>query len=136
MIEIATTHDEDPEVPQIDLFSIDGVVYTMPAVVPGNLSLRVMEGVRQQGWEPTMAWALEEVMGNDAYRALLDCTAIRPGQLGQIMTAVQEHIMGQMEDLGKGGSSSDGRKSGGSWTPPTTSRPTSGRSTTSAKRKR
>jgi hypothetical protein len=136
MIEITTATEPTEEIPGIEVFSIDGVVYSMPAEVPGNMSLRVMESVRQQGWEATMAWALEEVLGTGAYRALLECTAITAAQLGQILTAVQEHIMGQMEDLGKDGSPNGGRKSGGSWTTPTTSRQTSGRSTTSAKRKR
>lgn len=81
----------------VDLFSIDGQVYQMPARVGANIALGYMKLVRTHGQEAAMGWALEKVLGTDAYDALMGCDEVEPEDLEAIMTAVHENVMGAVE---------------------------------------
>lgn len=94
LIEITTSTEPVATEP---LFSIDGVVYSMPVEVPGNVALGYLEQMRQGGEAVAIAWALEQVLGEKAYQALVNCKSLQPHQLSAIMTIVTERIMGALE---------------------------------------
>jgi hypothetical protein len=100
MIEIVTTTpvNEDREA----LFSIDGTTYTIPVEVPGNLALQAIERTRYESETAVTAWIMEQVLGRDAYRALLDCPHVKPSQLKAITMICREKVMGDLEEEGKG----------------------------------
>jgi hypothetical protein len=134
MIEIDTTAPVD-DVPPIPVFSIDGKQYTMPGVIPGSIALQVLERIRTDGEAQATAWAVPEVLGEEAWYALLNCPNIQQHQVQAIMEVVGEHVMGALEGTGKAGENGSSR-SGGSWPMPGTSKQTSGRSTASRPKRR
>lgn len=99
MIELTTKAPADRQM--VDLFSIDGQVYQMPVQVGANIALGYMKLVRTHGQEAAMGWALERVLGEDAYNALMTCDEVEPEDLEAIMKAVLENVMGAVES-GKG----------------------------------
>lgn len=87
---------------RIPLFSIDGQEYTMPAEIGAELALAAIDRLRTMPAEAVEAWLLEEVVGSKAYRALLGCKGLKRHQLKAVMVAVREHVMGPLEEEGKG----------------------------------
>lgn len=85
----------------VDLFSIDGKVYQMPARVGANIALGYMKLVRTHGQDAAMGWALEKTLGEDGYNALIECDELEPEDLEAVMKVVHENVMGAVE-AGKG----------------------------------
>jgi hypothetical protein len=97
LIEIVT--DQDAIVEMVDLFSIDGTTYQMPKEISGSVPLELLHRIRTEGEPSALSWMLQEVLGDTAYMALMGCKAMKPNQLGAIMTVVQERVMGAMEEI-------------------------------------
>ena len=99
MIEINTS--DTPSDEREPLFSIDGTAYTIPKVVPGNLSLQAIERMRTESEYAVIAWIMETMLGKQAYRALLDCKAVKPSQLRAITEICRAKMLGELEEEGK-----------------------------------
>ncbi len=97
LVEIVTT-DEVEEDEGIPVFSLDGTVFTMPTVVSASVSLQALHMARTEGQEAAMSWVMEEVLGTEAYDTLRTCKALTGPQLTAIMEAVEEHVLGQVEE--------------------------------------
>jgi hypothetical protein len=85
----------------VDLFSIDGQVYQMPVRVGAGIALGYMKLVRTHGQEAAMGWAMEKVLGTEAYDALINCDELEPADLEAVMSVVHDNVMGAVE-AGKG----------------------------------
>ena len=96
LIEIVTDPFDTPP-DAIPLFSIDGVTYSMPGEVSAATSLKALDLARRSGMESAVSWILEEVLGLEAYTALLNCKALKASQLAAIMEVVEKHTLGAME---------------------------------------
>jgi hypothetical protein len=82
----------------VDLFSIDDVTYQMPKRVGANIALGYMKLVRTHGQEAAIGWALEKVLGEDAYTALMNCDEVTAEDLETIMKVVHDNVMGAVEN--------------------------------------
>lgn len=99
LVEIVSADPFDDEpVKDTPLFSIDGEVYGIQQEIPASVALRALDVARRQGEEIMMSWVLEEVLGQKAYQALLDCRTVTPGQLKSIMNVVVDQVMGSLEE--------------------------------------
>lgn len=81
----------------VDLFSIDGVMYQMPVNLGANVALGYMKLARTHGQEAAMGWALEKVIGEAGYNALMECDEITTADLETIMKVVHDNVMGPVE---------------------------------------
>lgn len=99
LIEIKT----DPHVLQVTepLFSLDGVVYEIPAVIPGEVSVEMLHRINTEGEMAAIAWTMEKILGADAWKALRTAEGIHPRDLAAVMEAVREKTMGVLEEEGK-----------------------------------
>lgn len=95
MIELKSTPVADRQM--VDLFSIDGTVYQMPVKIGANIALGYMRYARTHGQEAAMGWALEQVLGADAYTALMACPDLEAEDLEAVMKAVHDNVMGAVE---------------------------------------
>lgn len=95
LVEIVTTDEQDVEL--IPLFSIDGQVYSIPGEVSASMALRMLDSARRQGMEAATSEVLEELLGSEAYQALLRCRSLTVDHLERIMAAVQVHVLGDLE---------------------------------------
>lgn len=95
MLELKTS--EAPAVETEPVFSIDGRVFEMPKRVTTNTALKYMRMVRKDGQESAIAWAVERVLGEEAYVALMEHDALTQDQLAQVMGIVRDKLMGAVE---------------------------------------
>jgi hypothetical protein len=99
VIKIDTT--ARPASERIDVFEIDGETYSMPAEVNGGFALEAMEVIGTRGEVAAMPWLLEKALGRKGYTALRNCPTLTAADLKAVTRIVQDHVMGQLEELGK-----------------------------------
>ncbi len=97
MLELVTA-TEAPTVETVELFSIDGVTYGMPKKLGPTLAMKYLRMARVRGEEIAMGWALEAVIGEAAYTALMDFDGLTAAQLSQVMEVVRLQLIGATED--------------------------------------
>ena len=98
MIEL--TRDSAIEAPEmVDLFSIDGVTYQIPAKPRMNVALRYLWHARQHGVDRAAAELLEALLGEQGFAALVEYDDLTPEQFQAIMAAAQKVTMGALEQL-------------------------------------
>lgn len=94
---IALTSKSAEEVEQIELFSIDGVSYTIPNKARVNVGLRYMKKMRDESGNAADAWLLEELVGKEGFEALMDYNDLTPEVLEAIVQAAAKVVLGEME---------------------------------------
>lgn len=95
MLQLKST--DAPPVEMEDLFSIDGVTYQIPRRVTVNVALRYMKLLRTKGQDEALAWAIERVLGESAYDALMNFDGLQPDDLAQVMEVVRDKLLGAVE---------------------------------------
>lgn len=88
---------EDVPVEMIDLFELDDKMYQIPAQPKINLALRYLNMSRKQGNDNALGWLLEQMVGEEAYEALMGFDDLTPEQLKTIMMVVEGVTMGALE---------------------------------------
>lgn len=94
---IALTSKPTEEVEQIELFSIDGVSYTIPNKARVNVGLKYMKLMRDQSANAADAWLLEALLGKEAFEALTNYDDLTPEVLEAIVAAAAKVVLGEME---------------------------------------
>jgi hypothetical protein len=89
---------------EIELFRLNGVVYTVPGKARPHLALKYMWMAAKKDELAAQYWLLESVLGEDGYKALMDYEDLTPEQLTQVMELAQSTVIGGLE-AGKGGAS-------------------------------
>lgn len=86
-------------VEMVPLFSIDDVDYCIPKEPNALMALRYLEQVKQGlSQDMAMGYLLEDLLGRDAYRALLAYQGhMTPAQLAQLFQAAQGAVVGLVE---------------------------------------
>lgn len=87
------------EVERIPLFYIGDQEYSIPAEMDARAGLVALGLVRERGLEAAAAYMMEEAIGRDAIRALVNCEAATGEQIREIMTNVQRMYMGDLEKM-------------------------------------
>lgn len=94
-IELTTT-DSSP-VEEIELFSIDGVSYTIPNKPRLNVALKTLKLANTVGQDAAMVYMMEAAIGEEAFEALLDYDDLDQETLQAIMAAAQKVVFGGLE---------------------------------------
>ena len=97
MIELTSTTAPESPVEEIELFSIDGVAYAIPAKPRVNIALKYLWHVRQYGEDRAAAELMEALLGPKGFQALVEYDDLQPAQFAQILTAAQHHVLGALE---------------------------------------
>jgi hypothetical protein len=87
------------EVERIPLFFIGEVEYSIPAEMDARTGLVAIRLVRERGLEAAAAYMMEESIGRDALKALINCEAATSAQIREIMANVQRMYMGDLEEM-------------------------------------
>ncbi|MDQ3760971.1 MAG: hypothetical protein M3460_04530 [Actinomycetota bacterium] len=99
MIELTSAPEPDTPEDEIELFSIDGVAYTIPAKPRVNVALKYLWHVRQYGEDRAAAELMESLLGPKGFQALVEYDDLQPEQFGQILTIAQQHVLGALEGV-------------------------------------
>jgi hypothetical protein len=84
---------------RIPVFSIDGVEYSMPKEINGHFAIEVLEQIRSNGAESVVSFMLEEAIGSKGYRALRGCETLTTADLKAVISIVQDHVLGAVEEV-------------------------------------
>lgn len=90
---------ETKPVEQVELFTLGGKTYTMPAQITANKLLGFMQEMRNSGQEAAAVGLLIDSIGQVGYRKLLDYNGLEPADLKAIFDTVSQAAMGAMEEL-------------------------------------
>lgn len=85
-----------------ELFSIDGVSYTIPKEVPASLGLEAIDRTAREGEVRANRWLMIQLMGQEAYDALRTCPGVGKEDLLAIQAVCRELVFGDQEEEGKG----------------------------------
>lgn len=97
MLELRTSTSEE-QVEVLPLFSIDGTVYSVPTNPSPAMGLKYMKLLRTQGSMIADGWALEEMLGTEAYDALSEFKGLTVEDLEQLKEIVGKHMLGSLEE--------------------------------------
>jgi hypothetical protein len=93
-VELFTMAEIDHQPDLVEVFRIDGTPYCMDRNQDAGAALRYLKLVREKGENVALSYLFEEIMGQEAYDALINFKGITPEQLGQVMLAVQTVLLG------------------------------------------
>ena len=95
MIELETKTVVDAEdMEMVPIFSIDGVVYSIPNKERPAVSYQYLLYIREKGLGWAESWLAEELLGKDGYQALLDYKGFSHELFDQITTAARDIVFG------------------------------------------
>lgn len=94
---VSTPDEEREPERRVVLFTIDGKAYSIPKKFPVGLGLKIIRTVRLHGEELAMAELLSEVLGDDAYDALINYRDLTPENLMDLMLKVRELALGGLQ---------------------------------------
>ena len=95
-LRLSTSRPADAD-ERVTLFFIDDHEYTIPKRPRANLALKYLDLVKKDGSDYAAAWLLEEMLGSEAYQALMDYDYLTPEQLDQVTALRQKHVLGKLE---------------------------------------
>lgn len=82
-----TSPEKGDAVERVELFSIDGKVYTVPKALSPTVGLRYVHIARKQGQEMAADYLLETMLGEEAYEALMDFSGLNEDVLEIVLEA-------------------------------------------------
>ncbi len=104
---------DEPEEPRYEeLFRLRGQPYEVLANPPASMMLKYFDQVRKRGANAAFSWALEQMVGADAYKALLEDDAVTRADFQQVIDLILGILLGNPETLPKSRATGS-RRSGG-----------------------
>ena len=101
MIELTRSGEgESPEM--VDLFSIDGKTYQVPAKPRVNVALQYLTLSREHGEQMAQMMLLEKLLGPEGYKALSEYDELTPEQLREVSDFAAKLTLGAVESEGNG----------------------------------
>lgn len=91
---VRLSRKEDKKIEQLDLFELDDVIYTIPAKVGYNFTVKAMEVAATAGDRTAQLWALQELIGPKAYNALLEFDDLEEEDFEKILEVVDKVALG------------------------------------------
>lgn len=100
MIELTTVdREQDDQAPEeedrIELFSIDGVSYSIPNKARPNVGLQYLFLCRTEGIPIAESWLAEEMMGREAYLALISFEDLDPTDYQKVVEIARNVVFGE-----------------------------------------
>lgn len=96
MIEIKS--NDTAEVVMVDLFSIDGVTYQIPAKPRMNIALNYLNDLRSHGEMMANMALLERMLGEKGYKALCEYDGLSSADFNSVIKAAAGIALGSLEE--------------------------------------
>ena len=85
--------DENKKIETIDIFKLDGKVYSAPKEIPFGVGLEYMEAQVEQGPDAAVFLMLKRVLGEEAFGVLKSNKNLRPEQFQQIVESLEGLVL-------------------------------------------
>jgi hypothetical protein len=86
------------EVEMVDLFSIDGVNYQIPAKPRMNIALLFLDDMRKHGEMMANMALLERMLGEKGYKALCEYDGLSNEDFNSVIKAAATIVLGTLEE--------------------------------------
>lgn len=96
MIEFKSASADEVEL--VDLFSIDGKVYQVPAKPRLNVALRYLDEMRRRGEIFAGMKLLEDLLGDEGFKALMEYDGLTSENLNAVLKVASELALGSLEE--------------------------------------
>jgi hypothetical protein len=93
------TNADAPILDREPLFYIDDEEFTIPKVVPPNITYGYIRDMRGGNTEQAMANVFDRLLGQEALDRLADCDQLTPEQSKEIMRVIEYKVMAVAEEL-------------------------------------
>lgn len=100
LLELVTDDTEQKPVPMEPAFTINGRVISVPVEVDAAVAIRYMDHCRKKGENWGLSWLLEEVLGTEAYEALLALKGLKDEHIIAVARIVQSKVLGDTAPKG------------------------------------
>lgn len=97
-VALTTPTDQGPA-ESVELFSIDGVAYSIPSKPRVNIALKYLWHAKQYGEDRAAAELLEALLGQSGFEALVNYDALSPEEFTAILEAATKHTLGALEEV-------------------------------------
>ncbi len=103
MITLVTpdTAEEKDDTEQIEVFSIDGKVYSIPNKVVPGIGRRLIYMARTEGVPQAEDWLGRAMLGNDGWLALINFPAITDEDIQRVLVVARSVAMGEYQPAPK-----------------------------------
>lgn len=108
-VELVTAPDTGVAPELVELFTLDGRVFSIPAKPRVSVALRYLWHARQYGEDRAAAELLEALLGAEGFEALVNYDDLTAEQFQAVLDAAQKVTLGALEDA-KGNSGSGQRR--------------------------
>lgn len=93
ILDLGSSEVDEKEVETIDIFKLDGKVYSAPKEMPFSVALEYMEAQAEQGPDAAVFFMLKNVLGHEAFDALKKNRNLTAEQFQEVVEAVESHIL-------------------------------------------
>jgi hypothetical protein len=98
LIDLGTTDVEENEtVETVEVFKLDGKVYSLPKDVSAGVSLKYLQLQTEEGPDAAAYYIMREMLGQEAFDALANHPRLKKADLNKIMSVVEEHALADEE---------------------------------------
>ena len=108
-IKLPTAKVEEGDIEMIDVFELDGDVFQMPKKVSAGIGLKYLKIQAERGPDAAIYYMMLELLGEEAYEALMEHPSLDKETLDQILETVESHGLGASQ--GKSGGMSRRKRS-------------------------
>jgi len=97
LIDLGSSEVDTTKVETIDIFKLDGKVYTAPKEMPFSAALEYMEAQVEQGPDAAVFMMLRSVLGQEAFDALKKNRNLTQEQFQSVVEVVEKHLLADEE---------------------------------------
>lgn len=85
-------------VTDIEIFTLNGVTYSVKNKTRVNIALKYMDLARKEGQDAAGGYLIEALLGADAYAALMDWEDLTMEILSEVIAIAQKIVLGDLTD--------------------------------------
>lgn len=78
---------------RVDIFEIDGKVYSMPKIVRAEIGLNYLRILRARGVDEATAYLMEETLGKEALTALSNVKGLTEKQFEAVQKSIRRYAL-------------------------------------------
>lgn len=93
IIDLGSSEVDEKDVESVDIFKLDGKVYSAPKNMPFSTALEFMEAQVEQGPDAAVFMMLKAVLGQEAFDALKKNKNLTEEQFQEVVSRVEEHLL-------------------------------------------
>ena len=97
ILDLGSSEVDTTKVETVDIFKLDGKVYSAPKEMPFSVALEYMEAQVEHGPDAAVFFMLKNVLGKEAFDALKGNKNLTSEQFQQVVETVEQHILADEE---------------------------------------